>query len=291
VYPEYPFRSHFLDLAAGRLHYLDEGSGPVVLMLHGNPTWSYYFRKLIAQLRDQYRVIAVDHLGCGLSAKPQEYSYTLAGHIANLEALLAHLGLTRFSLVVHDWGGAIGFGCAVRRPAAIERIVVMNSAAFRSTRIPWRIKICRLPRLGEFLVRRLNGFAGPARFMAVRRPLPPAVAKAYLAPYDSWQNRVAIYRFVADIPLAPDHPSYPTLVAIEDGLAGLRRAGVPLLLLWGGSDFCFTEHFYHEWRLRFPEAEGHFFPDAGHYLLEDAAAQVLPLVSRFLRPLRQEAMT
>lgn len=281
MFPDYPFTSRYLQLPAGQLHYLDEGSGPAVVMVHGNPTWSYYFRHLISTLSRNHRVIAVDHLGCGLSAKPQEFGYTLAGHIANLEALLAHLRLQRFSMVVHDWGGAIGFGCAVRRPADLEKIVILNSAAFRSTEIPWRISLCRLPLLGGLLVRGLNGFAGPARYMAVRRRLPRAVAEAYLAPYNSWRNRVAIHRFVQDIPLTVDHPSYPTLLAVEEGLAGLRAVGVPMLLLWGGKDFCFTRSFYRQWLERFPEAVGHFFPNAGHYVLEDEIERILPLVSDF----------
>ena len=129
------------------------------------------------------------------------YSYCLAQHIENLDCLLRHLLIDRYSLVVHDWGGAIGIGCAVNHIDRIEKIVVMNTAAFRSTRIPLRIQLCRLPLLGEIIVRLFNGFAWPARFMAVKKKMDPAVAKAYLAPYNSWKNRVAIFNFVKDIPL------------------------------------------------------------------------------------------
>ncbi len=113
VYPDYPFASHFLELDGGRLHYIDEGAGPVIVMVHGNPTWSYFFRHLISLLKKNYRVIALDHMGCGLSDKPQDYPYCLAQHIENLESLICHLQIDRFSLIVHDWGGAIGIGCAV----------------------------------------------------------------------------------------------------------------------------------------------------------------------------------
>lgn len=283
LYPEYPFASRYLPLDGGRLHYLDEGDGPAVVMVHGNPTWSYYYRRLITELRQDHRVIAIDHLGCGLSDKPQNYPYRLDRHIAHLELLLNHLQIARFSLVVHDWGGAIGFGCAGRRPADIDRLVVMNTAAFRSSRIPLRIRLCRLPILGQLLVRGLNGFAGPARYMAVSKPLPREVAKAYIAPYDSWQNRVAIAGFVRDIPLTERHPSYPTLVAIEASLHNLRLADIPMLIAWGGRDFCFNDSFYREWVQRFPRAQAHYFPDGGHYVLEDEWPQMRLLLSEFFR--------
>ncbi|BCL60875.1 haloalkane dehalogenase [Desulfomarina profundi] len=236
-YPEYPFKSRFLSLKDGNLHYIDEGQGPVVIMVHGNPTWSYYYRRLISLLRKQYRVIAPDHLGCGLSDKPADYQYNLAGHIDNLAELLKHLKIKRFSMVVHDWGGAIGFGYAVDHPEMIERLVVMNSAAFRSNRMPLRIGICRIPLLGDFLVRKLNGFAGSARFMAVRKKLPEKVAAAYLAPYDSWENRIAVFRFVKDIPMNKRHPSYNRLVAIENGLERLKKRNIPCFSFGEGRIF------------------------------------------------------
>jgi len=282
VYPEYSFPSQFLEISGHRLHYLDEGKGPVIVMVHGNPTWSYYFRRAISLLSTTHRVIAIDHMGCGLSDKPQAYPYTLAQHISNLRTLLQSLAIERYSLMVHDWGGAIGMGCAVQSPEQIDRIVVMNTAAFRSSRIPLRIRICRWPVVGALLVRGLNGFALPARYMAVVRPLPQDIAKAYIAPYDSWQNRVAIHRFVRDIPLDEGHVSYPALVAVEEGLAGLRARRVPLLLLWGGRDFCFNDTFYSEWCERFPEAEKHYFADGGHYILEDKFDDIAPLLQQFL---------
>lgn len=283
LFPEYPFASKYLPLDDGRLHYLDEGDGPTVVMVHGNPTWSYYYRRLITELRQDHRVIALDHLGCGLSDKPQNAQYRLDRHIAHLELLLNHLQVKRFSLVVHDWGGAIGMGCAGKRPADIDRLVVMNTAAFRSSRIPLRIRLCRLPMLGQLLVRGLNGFAWPALYMAVSKPLPQEVAKAYIAPYDSWHNRVAIASFVRDIPLSEQHPSYSTLVAIEVSLAALCLADIPMLIAWGGRDFCFNTSFYHEWLQRFPQAQAHYFPDGGHYILEDEWPQLRPLISDFFR--------
>lgn len=282
MYPDYPFTSHFLEIAGHRLHYIDEGNGPVVVMVHGNPTWSYYYRNLIGPLAKSHRVIAIDHMGCGLSDKPESYPYTLAQHINNLETLLNTLDIQKYSLIVHDWGGAIGLGCGVRCPEKIEKIVVMNTAAFRSKRIPMRIRICRWPVLGALIVRGLNGFAWPARYMAVVNPLAENVAQAYIAPYNNWQNRVAIHRFVCDIPLAASHPSYTALVQVENGLAAIRSLAIPLLLLWGGRDFCFNDTFFQEWSKRFPQAEKHYFPDGGHYVLEDKIDQIKPLLRRFL---------
>lgn len=251
-------------------------------MVHGNPTWSYYFRHLISRLRKHHRVIALDHMGCGLSDKPVDYPYRLSQHIENLEQLLDHLAIGKFSLLVHDWGGAIGIGCAAGRLERLEKLVVANTAAFRSSRMPWRIGLCRLPVLGEIIVRLFNGFAYPATFMAVRKKMTAAVAKAYLAPYDSWRNRIAIARFVQDIPMHPRHPSYPTLVKIEEALPRLREQRIPLLIIWGGKDFCFNDSFFNEWRRRFPEAESHYFSDGGHYILEDKAEEIGPLVQAFL---------
>lgn len=281
VYPDYPFSSHYFPHKDGRIHYIDEGSGPVVVMVHGNPTWSFFFRRLISRLQKNHRVIALDHMGCGLSDKPSDYPYLLAQHIENLEKLLDHLHIDRFSLIVHDWGGAIGIGCAVNRLERLEKLVVMNTAAFRSSRMPWRIRLCRLPFLGEIIVRLFNGFARPATFMAVTKKMDAAVAAAYLAPYDSWHNRVAISRFVQDIPMEPSHPSYATLLRIEEKLPLIRDRNVPMLIIWGGRDFCFNDTFFAEWRKRFPEAQSHYFNDGGHYILEDKGEEIGPIVQAF----------
>ena len=278
---EYPFQPRYLDIDGHRLAYLDEGSGPAVVMVHGNPSWSYLYRNLVSGLRDRYRCIVPDHLGCGFSDKPQDYPYRLRNHIDNLERLLEHLGIERCVLVVHDWGGAIGMGWAGRHHERVAGVVVLNTAAFRSQRLPLRIAVCRWPLLGPLLVRGLNGFARAATFMAVTRPMRPEIAKGFLAPYDRWRHRIAVLRFVEDIPMDEGHPSWSTLLAVEASLARLRQC--PLLLCWGGRDFCFNDTFYQEWRRRFPLAEAHYFATANHYVLEDALAEIQPLVENFLR--------
>jgi len=279
---EYPFTPQSFRTAEGHsLSCLDEGSGPAVVMAHGNPSWSYLYRNLITVLKGGHRCIVPDHLGCGFSDKPQNWPYRLRNHIDNFTALLDHLRIERCVLVVHDWGGAIGMGWAGRHPERVAGLVVLNTAAFHSQRIPLRIAICRWPLLGALLVRGCNGFAWPATFMAVRKKMRPNVKAGFLAPYDSWANRVAVHRFVQDIPLRPSHPSWNTLTEVEQSLERLRDK--PMLICWGGRDFCFNDHFYEEWRRRFPAAQSHYFPDAGHYVLEDALPEILAVLPSFLR--------
>ena len=282
----YPFASHWLDAGGHRLHYLDEGprDAPVVVALHGNPTWSFYWRRLVLALRDRYRVVVPDHLGCGLSDKPQHWPYRLAGHVDNVGRLVRELGLTRFTLAVHDWGGAIGMGLATREPDRVERLIVTNTAAFPSPAIPLRIAVCRLPLFGPLAVRGLNGFARAALVMATEKGLEPAVREGLLAPYGTWRDRIALLRFVQDIPMDPGHPSWPELARIEAALPLFRDR--PMLLVWGERDWCFTPAFRAEWQRRFPAAEVHAVPDAGHYLMEDAPDEVIARVDTFLGPAR-----
>ena len=251
-----------------------------LLFVHGNPTWSFAWRAAIAALRGTHRCIAPDHVGCGLSDKPAGYPYHLAQHVANVERLVASLGLERVTLVLHDWGGAIGMGYARRHPEAVDRLVLLNTAAFRASRIPLRINACRVPVFGTLAVRGLNAFARAATFMAVERPLAPDVKRGYLLPYDSWTRRAATLAFVEDIPMKPAHPSWSELCAIEDALASFRDR--PALILWGERDWCFTPAFRAEWETRLPGAEVHRFEHAGHYVFEDAAEQVVERLSSFL---------
>ena len=278
---EYPFESHVFELATPgtapvRMHYVDEGQGErPMLLVHGNPTWSFAWRNLIKAFAPERRVLAIDHVGCGFSDKPQEYPYRLGQHIENLCQFIRVLDLQRITLGVHDWGGAIGLGAAVRMPDRIERLIVCNTAAFRSRRMPFRIAVCRWPLVGPLAVRGLNGFARAALRMAVEKPerMTPAVKAGYLAPYDSGQNRVAIQRFVEDIPMSPTHPSYADLLALEDALPRLKDK--PMLLLWGERDWCFTPQFRQEFERRFPTAESFPIADAGHYVFEDAHERMI----------------
>jgi haloalkane dehalogenase len=280
----YPFRPNYLDTPHGRMHYVDEGprDAPVLLMLHGNPTWSFYYRNLVLAFRNTHRVVVPDHLGCGLSDKPSSFEYTLRNHIANVRLLVDTLNLERITLVVHDWGGAIGMGYAVTAPDRVKSFVVFNTAAFLATRMPISIFLCRIPGFGALAIRGLNAFAKGALKTCVmhRDRLSDAVRAGYLAPYDSWSHRVANLKFVQDIPMRPSHPTYAMLEEIEARLHCIAHH--PMLIVWGAKDFVFNDHFLGEWRGRFPNAEVHRLDDAGHYVVEDAHERIVPWMSTFL---------
>jgi haloalkane dehalogenase len=280
----YPFASHYVRIQGHQYHYLDEGDGPVLLMVHGNPTWSFYWRELVKGLCERYRVVVPDHVGCGLSDKPhpRSYSYRLAQRIRDLGTLIDELDLRRITLFGHDWGGAIGMGAAVQAPDRFSRFVLFNTAAFRSDRCPLRIRFARTL-LGRLAVQGLNLFARGAVRMAVCRPerMTRAVRAGLLAPYNSWRNRTAVYRFVHDVPLHPGHPSYRALADVEAGLPQFR--GRPILLIWGMQDWCFPPEFLDRFVDFFPEAEVHRLPDVGHYVIEDAHERIIPLVQAFLK--------
>ncbi len=279
----YPFESHYADVSGRRMHYLDEGSGPPLLMVHGNPTWSFYWRNLVTAFRDRYRVIVPDHIGCGLSDKPtaEQYDFRLASRIADLTALVEQLDLRDVTLLAHDWGGAIGMGTAVKSPTRFNRFALFNTAAFPGGRCPLRIRVCRIPVLGQIGVQGLNLFAGAAIKMAVCRHgrMTPQVRAGLLAPYDSWANRRAVHQFVADIPLSETHPSFAALHEIEEGLAQFRNH--PICLIWGMQDWCFTPKFLDRFLDFFPEATVHRLEQAGHYVIEDAHEEIVPMLEEF----------
>lgn len=281
---EYPFTPHRHRLPDGTgLSFLDEGprTRGAVVMVHGNPTWSYYYRHLVRALAPTRRCVVPDHVGMGFSDKPEHRAYTLAQRIADLEDLITSLGLEQIDLVVHDWGGAIGLGFAGRHPEKIRRLVILNTAAFPDNRIPARIALCRAPLLGPLIVRGCNGFAWPATWMAMaRRALSAEEKRGYLYPYGSWGDRVAVSAFVRDIPMDTAHPSHATLAGVEAGLAHLQ--GKDALIVWGGRDFCFNDHFLERWRKLLPGAPVHRIADAGHYVLDDAREEVVPGITTFL---------
>lgn len=278
----WPFEPNFLGVDGGDMHYVDEGAKDAapLLAVHGNPTWGFYFRRVIDEFAGEMRVVAADHIGCGLSDKPQDWPYQLEGHIDNLERLVLELDLTNITLLVHDWGGAIGMGLAARHPERIARLVITNTAAFPADRIPFRIRVCKTPVLGRFVVQAFNAFAGAATVMAVEKPLAAEARAGLLAPYDSYANRIATWAFVRDIPMSPKHESFATLASIGESLA--RFQDTPTCIVWGERDWCFTPAFRRMWQERLPRAEVHPIESAGHYLLEDAPLEVLEIMRSFL---------
>ncbi|MBQ7650564.1 MAG: alpha/beta fold hydrolase [Victivallales bacterium] len=275
----YTFKPNYIKTDEGqRLHYVDEGSGHPMVMVHGNPTWSFIFRDLIREASAcGHRAIAPDLLGCGLSDKPQDWPYRLDGHIRNLEQLLDDtLKLDKMTLVLHDWGGCVGMGYATRHPEKIDRLVLMNTAAFISDDCPKAVYLCRCPFIGAFLVRGLNAFVEAALRRAVVHKLPEAVRAGYRFPYGNWHDRIATQRFVQDLPLTPQDKSYTTFADIEAKLPLFKD--IPVSLIWGEQDFCIHTGFMKRWQQIYPNAETHLFHDAGHYLLEDAGEEVIRLI-------------
>lgn len=284
----YPFQSNWLDLGGIRMHYLDEGpqDAPIVLMLHGNPTWSFYYRNIIKALRGKFRCIVPDHIGCGLSDKPNDnqYSYTLKQRIADIESLMAHINPPQpVNLIVHDWGGMIGFGWASTRPDEIASMVVANTAAFaipEQKKLPFGLWLARDTFVGAFLVRGFNAFSGLAARVAFKKPVSAEVRKQYTGPYNSWANRIATLRFVQDIPLKAGDPGFEIIEATEQRLP--LFADKPCLLVWGEKDFVFDLHFLNKWKNILPKAKVLSYPNLGHYIFEDAGAPLTQAIADFL---------
>jgi haloalkane dehalogenase len=257
-------------------------------MLHGNPTWSFYYRSLVKGLSPTMRCIVPDHMGCGLSARPgtQSYGFHLADRVNDLQHLTDHLALDqKISLVVHDWGGMIGMAWALRNLERIRRIVILNTAGFfppAAKGLPlrlWLIRHLRFFALPAVLCG--NVFARAALTMAPRKRLAPEVKAALVAPYNTVHNRLATLKFVQDIPVTPSDPSYALVKSVDDNL--YRLSGMPLLICWGKHDFVFDLDYYGEWQKRFPDAPAHLLESAGHYILEDEPDRVLALVREFFQ--------
>lgn len=293
AFPDYPFQPQRIEIRPGiAMSYLDEGprDGEVVVMLHGNPSWSYYWRKLVLGLRDRYRCIVPDHVGMGLSDKPGDhdatpnYTYTLQSRVDDVETLLEHLGITGpVTLAVHDWGGGIGFGWGLKHSAQIKRLVILNTGAFplpAAKPLPKALKLGRDLALGTLLIRGFNAFSSVASFVGVEQKMPPAVRRAYVAPYDTWVNRIATSRFVQDIPLGPGDAAWPLVEAMGRKLP--EYADRPVFIGWGLRDFVFDRHFLDGFRTALPNAEVHAFEDANHYVLEDKAEVLVPAIRGFL---------
>jgi pimeloyl-ACP methyl ester carboxylesterase len=285
----YQFASHSVAVPSGRMHYVDESPSrasennppETCLLVHGNPTWSFHWRELITALRSRYRCVAVDHVGCGLSEKPKRL-FTLDDRIDDLCAFVESLQLKRITLIAQDWGGSIGLGAMLRLRERLNRIVLLNTGAFPPRYIPWRIRVCRGPLLGRLAVQGGNLFSLAALRMTLARRanLDSAVAAGYLAPYDSWSKRRAVYGFVRDIPTKTSDKTWQTLAQIEHDLPSL--ATLPICLMWGMRDWCFRPDCLDRFLKAWPQAEAHRLADVGHWVLEDAPAEAIAIVEKFL---------
>jgi haloalkane dehalogenase len=283
----YPFKSNWWEHKDLRYHYIDEGEGDVILMLHGNPTWSFYYRELVKAFSDRYRVIVPDMMGCGLSDRPsmEEYDFRYRRRVEDIEAFMDHLGLEKdVTLVAHDWGGIIGSAVAGRNPEKFSRYIFLNTAGFRMPKgknLPFRLWWARyFPVIPKIMMQGFNAFARFATTMGAQKKMSSEVKAGLLAPYNSWHNRLAIYRFVKDIALESEHPSYQMVKETDEKL--LKLKGRPMLILWGKGDFIFDMDILEVWKQRFPEARVHVVEDAGHYIIEDSPDVVIREMENFL---------
>ncbi len=277
--------------------YRDIGHGQPVVMVHGNPTWSFYYRHLADALSSAgekeatFRVLIPDHIGMGLSdrwADPNK-TYTLQQRLDDfdhwLSARLEEQDPTHqaIDLVVHDWGGAIGLSWAARHPERIRRIVILNTWAFNIPKdegLPWLLRLAR-SRVGGWLIVHGNAFARIAAWVAAKKPVSSSTRAAWIAPYRGKpKQRLATWQFVKDIPLTADDPSWEVLAKTEQQLEHLRDK--PIFIGWGMRDFVFTPKVLAIWDNIFPKARVHRFPQGGHYVLEDEKAVLVPAIKAFL---------
>lgn len=272
---EYPYEPTFVDADGVRLAVVDEGpedAAETLLFVHGNPAWGFLWRKLVAPaLEAGHRVVVPDHAGLGRSDKPKDRDYhTLERHVGNLEAVVEARGLSRVTLVLHDWGGPFGMGVAARNPALVERIVVANTAAFAPRKersmSAWH-KVVGSP-LGYQLGVRFNLVEWSAMRFGVHGRLQRDVLEAYRWPMRDEGARVAAGRLVQLVPDGPEHPTARTLRSFEENYPKL--ADKPMLVLWADRDPVFRPWMAERWLKDFPDADvRHVSQTAGHFWQED----------------------
>ncbi|MEM9726452.1 MAG: alpha/beta fold hydrolase [Pseudomonadota bacterium] len=288
----WPYAPKWFEHAEGRLHYIDEGprDAPPVVMVHGNPTWAYLYRRFIgAALGAGRRVIAMDHLGFGRSDKPKTPElYRVPRHGERCAALLDALDLKEATLLVQDWGGPIGLLWASRRPERVARLAVLNTIAHRppgKVALPLPLRLFRTPGVGELMVKGLHAFVKVFLFKAgLAHPerLTPTDKAAYLAPHPNWASRTSVLVFPREIPAGPGGRVSDYMGALNERLVPAFQ-NKPVLIAWPMKDVAFGPDILEElWVKDFPKAEVHRIEDAGHYIQEDAHEVVIPLFIDFL---------
>jgi cis-3-alkyl-4-acyloxetan-2-one decarboxylase len=280
----FPFEPRFANANGARLHYVDEGprEAPTLLFVHGNPTWSYMWRRPIAELSAKgHRCVAFDHMGFGRSVKPPQLSaYSLQRHVDNAVALIEALDLSDLTLVAHDWGGPIGLG-ALQRDDRLSKVVLMNTWAWElPSFLPPFLREFRTEGLGEILALGGNLFVESIPGGMHRRDADPVMMDAYRAPFPDYWSRAATLAFQREIPLTERDRSAPLMASIHERLPDL---GVPVLLVWGMRDPVFQPVFLEQWRELFPSAETVELADASHFLVEDDPDAVTAAIEGFLR--------
>ncbi|HEX2273197.1 MAG TPA: alpha/beta fold hydrolase [Acidimicrobiales bacterium] len=272
----FPYESRFLELDGGRLHYIDEGEGPVLLLLHGNPTWSFLYRNLVGRLRHRFRCVAVDYPGFGLSTAPPDYGFTPAEHAAVVERFVEDLGLGSFTPVVHDWGGPVGLAVAGRHPQRVRALVVGNTFAWPldgDRHFEWFSRLMG-GAVGRLAIRHGNAFVNVLVPAGTRRRLSRPEMAHYRGPFPTPDARTPTHVFPREILASRDF-----LAEVEAGLA--RLADVPALIAWGGRDFAFRENERHRFEATFGRHRSVVFEGAGHYLQEDVPEELASEIERW----------
>jgi haloalkane dehalogenase len=275
--PEYGFAPHYLDQDGLRMHYVDEGAGEPVLLLHGEPTWSFLYRKVIPRLTPTARVVAPDYYGFGRSDKPVERDwYTYDRHFASIERFVGELDLRNLTVVVHDWGGPIGLRLAVERPERVQRLVITQTGVFagRAPSDEWLRFRDMVRRVGAEL------HAGRLVQAGSVAELPDDVVAAYDAPYPVPESKAGALMFPELVPTEPDHPSAPKMLAVREALRSWDR---PALVVFSDSDPIFSPRVGERFAELIPGAEpAETLSGAGHFLQEDKGEELGDRIARWL---------
>jgi haloalkane dehalogenase len=275
---DYPFESNYFETDLGRIHYVDEGQGTPIVMTHGNPTWSYLYRNPIKELSKDYRCIAVDNLGFGLSDKPYNCDYEPRLHALNLEKLVEHLGLSDIMLMVHDWGGPIGLSYAYNHPDNVQKIIIANTWSWPVKGDKYYEGFSRFMGgpIGRFLIKNFNIFVHGVMKQATanKKVLTKEVMKHYSKPLAKSKDRKACWTFPKQIIES---------TAWLEGIWSKRDniASHPILILWGGKDIAFRQQELEKWKSALNSYQLEFMPDTGHYVYEEQHAHLIPIIRRF----------
>ncbi len=275
---EYPFRSRYFDLPVGRMHYIDEGlSDHAIVMVHGNPAWSFTYRKWIKCLSKKYRCIAPDHIGFGLSDKPEKWDYLPESHAQNLEKILDHLNLKSITLVVGDWGGPIGLSYALNHPDKIKSIILTNTWMWSVKGIFHYEMFSRLMGgfIGRVLIKKYHFFVKVLMKSMFRAEIPRPIHQHYIEPLKNPEERKGCWVFPKQI------------IASSDWLSGLwdNRAAIankPAMILWGNKDIAFRRIELNKWKTLWQKAEVHEFDNVGHFVQEELGNDLCPLIEAHL---------
>lgn len=264
----YPFESHYMPMDDGnRLHYVDVGAGETILFLHGNPTWSFFYRDLIKILRDDFRCVALDHMGFGLSDKPQNYDYSLQSHINNAVKFAEKMKFGKFHLVMHDFGAVVGLALGTRWPERISSITMLNSAAFLHPKLPWNVLLFKIPLIGTILNRVLNLFTKMYAASSFDETTNPSVRDGYLFPYGSFFDRVAINEAAYNVPWFADHATNDVYLELEKKLFILFSKKIKFF--WADHDLIWTPPLLKLWAKIYPNAILKRYELAGNYIFEN----------------------